>query len=103
VATAKALAYAAGKPLVMVDHLHGHIAAAWLEPLALDPPFVSLVASGGHTRLDLVEDYRRPALLGGAIDDPAGGAGGQAGAPPRPGPPRRGPPPPAAGPRAARR
>ena len=74
VATAKALAYAAGKPLVMVDHLHGHIAAAWLEPLALDPPFVSLVASGGHTRLDLVEDYRRPALLGGTIDDAAGEA-----------------------------
>jgi N6-L-threonylcarbamoyladenine synthase len=74
VATAKALAYAAGKPLVMVDHLHGHIAATWLEPLALDPPFVSLVASGGHTRLDLVEDYRRPVPLGGTIDDAAGEA-----------------------------
>ena len=60
VATAKAIAYAAGKPLVMVDHLHGHIAASWLEPVALDPPFVSLVASGGHTRLDLVTDLRAP-------------------------------------------
>lgn len=74
VATAKALAYAAGKPLVMVDHLHGHICASWLEPLALDPPFVSLVASGGHTRLDLVRDYRSPELIGQTQDDAAGEA-----------------------------
>lgn len=74
VATAKALAYASGKPLVMVDHLMGHVAAVWLEPLALDPPFVSLVASGGHTRLDLVRDYRRPELLGQTLDDAAGEA-----------------------------
>ncbi len=74
VLTAKALAYAAGKPLAMVDHLHGHIASVWLEPVALDPPFVSLIASGGHTRLDLVADYARPALLGQTIDDAAGEA-----------------------------
>ncbi|HEX2502664.1 MAG TPA: tRNA (adenosine(37)-N6)-threonylcarbamoyltransferase complex transferase subunit TsaD [Miltoncostaeaceae bacterium] len=74
VSTAKALAYAAGKPLAMVDHLHGHIASVWLEPVALDPPFVSLIASGGHTRLDLVADYARPALLGQTIDDAAGEA-----------------------------
>ena len=74
VATAKALAYAAGLPLVMVDHLHGHIAAVWLEPTALDPPYVSLVASGGHTRLDLVRDLRRPRLLGQTLDDAAGEA-----------------------------
>ncbi|MGD9694741.1 MAG: tRNA (adenosine(37)-N6)-threonylcarbamoyltransferase complex transferase subunit TsaD [Thermoleophilia bacterium] len=74
VATGKALAYAAGKPLALVDHLHGHIAAAWLEPVALDPPFVSLIASGGHTRLDLVRDYRRPVTLGQTIDDAAGEA-----------------------------
>jgi N6-L-threonylcarbamoyladenine synthase len=74
VSTAKALAYAAGKPLAMVDHLHGHIAAVWLEPVALDPPFVSLIASGGHTRLDLVADYARPRLLGQTIDDAAGEA-----------------------------
>ena len=74
VATAKALAYAARKPLVMTDHLHGHIAAVWLEPVALDPPFVSLIASGGHTRLDLVADYRAPRLLGQTIDDAAGEA-----------------------------
>ena len=74
VATAKAIAYAARKPLVMVDHLHGHIAASWLDPVALDPPFVSLVASGGHTRLDLVTDLRAPRLLGQTIDDAAGEA-----------------------------
>jgi N6-L-threonylcarbamoyladenine synthase len=74
VATAKAIAYAAGKPLVMVDHLHGHIAACWLEPVALDPPFVSLIASGGHTRLDLVTDLRAPRALGQTIDDAAGEA-----------------------------
>jgi N6-L-threonylcarbamoyladenine synthase len=74
VATAKAIAYAAGKPLVMVDHLHGHIAASWLEPIALDPPFVSLIASGGHTRLDLVTDLRTPQPLGQTIDDAAGEA-----------------------------
>ncbi len=74
VATAKSIAYATGMPLVMVDHLHGHIAASWLEPLALDPPFVALTASGGHTRLDLVEDYAAPVLLGQTIDDAAGEA-----------------------------
>ena len=74
VATAKGLAYGAGKPLAMVDHLHGHICAAWLEPLALDPPFVSLVASGGHTRLDLVHDLAAPRLLGQTRDDAAGEA-----------------------------
>jgi len=74
VATAKALAYAAGKPLAMVNHLAGHVAALWLEPVALDPPFMSLVASGGHTRLDLVLDYRSPRLVGQTIDDAAGEA-----------------------------
>lgn len=74
VATAKAIAYARHLPLLMVDHLHGHIAASWLQPLALDPPFVSLVASGGHTRLDLVRDLRRPELLGQTRDDAAGEA-----------------------------
>ena len=74
VATAKAIAYGARKPLIMVDHLHGHIAAAWLDPIALDPPFVSLIASGGHTRLDLVTDLREPRTLGQTIDDAAGEA-----------------------------
>jgi N6-L-threonylcarbamoyladenine synthase len=74
VATAKALAYARRLPLTMVDHLHGHILATWLEPVALDPPFVSLVASGGHTRLDLVRDPAQPELIGQTIDDAAGEA-----------------------------
>lgn len=74
VATAKALAYGAGLPLAMVDHLHGHICAVWLEPVAMDPPFVSLIASGGHTRLDLVDDLTTPELLGQTIDDAAGEA-----------------------------
>ncbi len=74
VATAKALAYATGKDLVLVDHLHGHIAASWLQPVALDPPFVALTASGGHTRLDLVHDYASPQLLGQTLDDAAGEA-----------------------------
>ena len=74
VATAKALAYASGTDLVMADHLHGHVAACWLEPVALDPPFVALTASGGHTRLDLVNDYASPRLLGPTLDDAAGEA-----------------------------
>ena len=74
VATAKALAYAAEVPLILVDHIHGHIAVSWRAPLELDPPFVSLVASGGHTRLALVRDYRTPELLGETRDDAAGEA-----------------------------
>jgi N6-L-threonylcarbamoyladenine synthase len=57
-----------------VDHLLGHICASWLEPIALDPPFVSLIASGGHTRLDLVRDLAHPETLGQTIDDAAGEA-----------------------------
>ncbi len=72
--TARAFAYARRLPMAMVDHLHGHIAAAWLNPVALDPPFVSLVASGGHTRLDLVRDLAAPQLVGQTIDDAAGEA-----------------------------
>lgn len=74
VATAKSLAYVKNAPLAMVDHLHGHICASWLDPIALDPPFVSLIASGGHTRLDLVHDYAKPVVLGQTRDDAAGEA-----------------------------
>jgi N6-L-threonylcarbamoyladenine synthase len=74
VATAKALAYGARLPLAMVDHLHGHVCAVWLDPVAMDPPFVSLIASGGHTRLDLVHDLASPQPLGQTIDDAAGEA-----------------------------
>ncbi len=74
VSTAKALAYATRCPLVCVDHLLGHVCASWLEPIALDPPFVSLIASGGHTRLDLVHELASPQTLGQTIDDAAGEA-----------------------------
>jgi len=74
VATAKALACVRRLPLIGVDHLLGHVCASWLEPVALDPPFVSLIASGGHTRLDLVHDLAAPETLGQTIDDAAGEA-----------------------------
>jgi N6-L-threonylcarbamoyladenine synthase len=74
-ATAKALAAAHALPLVAVDHLHGHVAASWLGPEPFEPPFVSLVASGGHTLLTHVTDYGPdPELLGQTLDDAAGEA-----------------------------
>jgi N6-L-threonylcarbamoyladenine synthase len=74
-ATAKALAAAHELPLAPVDHLHGHVAAAFLAPEALEPPFLSLVASGGHTFLAVVSD-RGPgfSVLGQTLDDAAGEA-----------------------------
>jgi N6-L-threonylcarbamoyladenine synthase len=71
---AKALAYARGLPLVPVDHLLGHIAALRLAPLALEPPFACLLASGGHTLVLDVADYAAPRRLGGTRDDAAGEA-----------------------------
>ncbi len=74
-ATAKALAAAHRIALAPVDHLHGHIAAGFMAGSALEPPFVSLVASGGHTFLARVED-RGPGyeVLGQTLDDAAGEA-----------------------------
>ncbi|HZE04946.1 MAG TPA: tRNA (adenosine(37)-N6)-threonylcarbamoyltransferase complex transferase subunit TsaD, partial [Solirubrobacteraceae bacterium] len=74
-ATAKAMAAARELPLAAVDHLHGHIAAGFLEPAPLDPPFLSLIASGGHTFLARVTD-RGPEyeVLGQTLDDAAGEA-----------------------------
>lgn len=74
VATAKALAWSRGLPLIPVDHLRGHIFSTWLAPLSIDPPYVSLVASGGHTRLDLVDGEGEVTLLGQTLDDAAGEA-----------------------------
>lgn len=74
VSTAKALAAAAGKPLIPVNHLLGHVAAAYLEPEPLRPPFLALIASGGHTLLAGVEDRDRYELLGQTLDDAAGEA-----------------------------
>jgi len=75
VATAKALAAAHEKPLAAVDHLHGHVAASFLAPEQFEPPFVCLLASGGHTLLARVRD-KGPGyeVLGQTLDDAAGEA-----------------------------
>jgi N6-L-threonylcarbamoyladenine synthase len=72
--TAKALAAAHRKPLVPVDHLHGHVAANYLEPDPIEPPFLCLVASGGHTLLAGVRDPSGFEVLGQTLDDAAGEA-----------------------------
>jgi hypothetical protein len=64
VAEAKAIAYAAGKPLVGVHHIEGHIAANFIEHKELEPPFFSLVVSGGHTHLVRVKDYGKFDIIG---------------------------------------
>jgi len=74
VATAKALAAARELPLVPVDHLHGHVAAAFLGEEPLEPPFLCLIASGGHTLLVRVADHGGFAVLGRTLDDAAGEA-----------------------------
>jgi N6-L-threonylcarbamoyladenine synthase len=74
VSTAKALAASRGKPLVGVDHLHGHVAANFLEPEPLEPPFLCLLASGGHTLLAAVRDHEGHEVLGQTLDDAAGEA-----------------------------
>ncbi|MEX2210417.1 MAG: tRNA (adenosine(37)-N6)-threonylcarbamoyltransferase complex transferase subunit TsaD [Gaiellaceae bacterium] len=71
---AKALAWSRRLPLVPVDHLHGHVASLFLEPDPLEPPFLCLLASGGHT---LLLDVREPGsfdVLGSTLDDAAGEA-----------------------------
>lgn len=73
-ATAKAYALAAGKPLVGVHHIHGHICANYIEHKTLEPPFMALVISGGHTNLVEVSDYNDCCVLGGTRDDAAGEA-----------------------------
>jgi N6-L-threonylcarbamoyladenine synthase len=75
VATAKALAAAHELPLAPVDHLHGHVAASMLAPEPFEPPFLSLVASGGHTMLARVTDPGPEfEVLGQTLDDAAGEA-----------------------------
>ncbi|HET7271795.1 MAG TPA: tRNA (adenosine(37)-N6)-threonylcarbamoyltransferase complex transferase subunit TsaD [Rubrobacter sp.] len=74
VAAAKGLAYARGLPLVPVNHLEGHVAAAYLADPGLEPPFVALIASGGHTALYAVDPDRKMHLLGETLDDAAGEA-----------------------------
>jgi N6-L-threonylcarbamoyladenine synthase len=74
VSTAKALAAPRRLPLIPVDHLQGHVAANFLEPDPLEPPFLCLVASGGHTLLAAVRDHRGHEVLGQTLDDAAGEA-----------------------------
>ena len=69
---AKGLAYSAGKPLVPVHHIHGHVAANYLVSPELKPPFYALVVSGGHTSLMYVADYSDYRIIGHTRDDAAG-------------------------------
>ena len=74
VSTAKALAYALKKPLVPVHHIKGHISATFAAPPELEPPFVCLVASGGHSHIVEVKDYTHFEVMGRTRDDAAGEA-----------------------------
>jgi N6-L-threonylcarbamoyladenine synthase len=74
VSTAKAIAAPRRLPLIPVDHLQGHVAANFLEPEPLQPPFLCLLASGGHTLLAGVHDHSGYELLGQTLDDAAGEA-----------------------------
>ena len=72
VSFAKALAFAAGKPLIGVNHIEGHISANYVEHPELKPPYLGLVVSGGHTHLIIVKDWSDFDVLGRTVDDAAG-------------------------------
>lgn len=74
VAEAKAIAYAKKLPLVGVHHIEGHVSANYIEHPDLEPPFLCLIVSGGHTHLVIVEDYGEFKILGRTRDDAAGEA-----------------------------
>ena len=74
VAAAKSAAWALGKPLIAVNHMEGHIFANLLQYPDLEPPFLALVVSGGHTMIVIVKDYNTFQLLGQTRDDAAGEA-----------------------------
>ena len=74
VAEAKAICFAKKKPLVGVHHIEGHISANFIENRDLEPPFLCLVVSGGHTHLVLVKDYGEYKIIGKTRDDAAGEA-----------------------------
>ena len=74
VAEAKAIAYAKKLPLIGVHHIEGHISANYIEYPGLEPPFLCLVVSGGHTHLVRVRDYGSYEILGRTVDDAAGEA-----------------------------
>jgi N6-L-threonylcarbamoyladenine synthase len=73
-AAAKAVAWSRRLPLVPVDHLDGHVASLYLQPDPLEPPFLCLLASGGHTMLLDVRSHTEQELLGSTLDDAAGEA-----------------------------
>jgi tRNA N6-adenosine threonylcarbamoyltransferase len=74
VSAAKALAWSRRLPLVPVNHLHGHVASLFLQPDPLEPPFLCLLASGGHTQLLDVRDHGTFEVVGTTLDDAAGEA-----------------------------
>lgn len=74
VAHAKALSFAAKKPLVGVHHIEGHVSANYIENKDLEPPFLCLIVSGGHTHLVLVKEYGEYSIIGRTRDDAAGEA-----------------------------
>ena len=74
VSAAKAISFASGIPLVGVHHIEGHISANYIENKELEPPFVCLVVSGGHSHLVVVKDYGEYEILGRTRDDAAGEA-----------------------------
>lgn len=74
VATAKALAFAKDIPLVSVNHMHGHVSANFIAYPQLEPPFMCLIVSGGHTNIVELEDYNCCTVLGGTRDDAVGEA-----------------------------
>lgn len=74
VSTAKAISFASGIPLIGVHHIEGHINANYIENKELEPPYICLVVSGGHTHLVIVKDYGEYEILGRTRDDAAGEA-----------------------------
>lgn len=74
VAAAKAISYVKDIPLVAVNHMHGHVAANYVEYPELEPPFMGLVVSGGHTNIVFVKDYNTCETIGSTRDDAAGEA-----------------------------
>lgn len=71
---AKGLAYSLNIPLIAVNHIRGHLAAAYLVDSGLKPPFITLLASGGHTAILHTQSYTKFEVLGGTLDDAAGEA-----------------------------
>lgn len=74
VAQAKALAFALKKPCIGIHHIEGHVAANYIENKELEPPFLCLIVSGGHTQIVMVKDYTEYDIIGRTRDDAAGEA-----------------------------